>query len=220
MGTLLDWFRARHEVNIIKETRNHAKKVYDTVFEMNKGFKLFFEGKKEEASQLFKKVNDLEHECDTIRGKIMEDLTKGELVPAVREDLAHLIKRLDLVANSANASIRRLSLLTPDALTPIAEEIMEMSENTLNCVDILHKTIDKQLGESTAKILANILEISKLEHDVDVILFNTKRKLSELNLSEDVYVGLTIFELINLIEDITDYAEETADFIRVINFRL
>lgn len=219
MGTLLEWFKTQREVNIIKGTQDHAKKVYDTVFELNKTIKKFFEGKVEEISAQVKRVNELEHECDAIRRKIMLDLSKGEIAPTVREDLAHLIKRLDLVANNANASAKRLSLLTPEILEPIASEIIEMSETTLKCANVLYKTIAKQLGESTAKIFESITEIHQLEHEVDVIIFNIKKKLIESNLNHPTYVGIIVYELINTIENISDNAEETADFVKIVKVR-
>ena len=219
MGTLLDWFRTRREANIIKGTRLHAKKVYNVVFELDNVTKLICKGKTKETPHLIKKISELENEADEIRRKIMMDLSKGELTPGVREDLAHLIKRLDGIANNANGTARRLILLTSDVLSPICEDLIKMSKITLECVKVLHKTIAMQLGGSSPKIFKSIVKINKLEHDVDVINLSIKRKLLQLETNYSEYVAITIYEMLNFFENISDSAEETAEFIRIINVR-
>lgn len=219
MGSLLEWFKNRREENIIKETRIHAKKVYDCIFELNKLILLFFEGKLHEVPSLIKKVSELEHECDDIRRKIMIDLTKGELEPSIREDLAHLINRLDAVANNTNATAKRFGLLTNDSLIPIADELKKMSGISLKCVEILYKTIDLYLGRASQQVYSNITEINKLEHDIDVINFAIKEKLSKIQPNYSPYTAILLFEMVNLLENISDNAEETAEFIKIIKVR-
>ncbi|NVM04997.1 MAG: TIGR00153 family protein [Candidatus Helarchaeota archaeon] len=219
MGTLLDWFRTRREAKIIKGTRSHSKKVYDCAFELNNIVKLLCNNNIEEVPKLVKKISDLENEADEIRRTIMLDLTKGELTPGIREDLAHLVKRLDSVANNTNATARRLSLLTADVITPICKELKEMSKLTLKCVKVLDQTIGKQLGGSSPKIFESIAKINQLEHEVDQINMQIKKKLLTLEQTFSPFIACTIYEMINVFENITDNAEETAEFIKVINVR-
>ncbi|MHA1300120.1 MAG: TIGR00153 family protein [Candidatus Helarchaeota archaeon] len=219
MGTLLEWFRTRREANIIKEARKHAKKVYDAMFELDKVVDLFCRGKSAETPKLIKKINELENEADEIRRKVMLDLTKGELVPNVREDLAHLIKRLDAVANNTNAAARRLRLLTSEEIEPICDELKEMSKITLKCIKLLNETINEQLGGSSPVIFESIAKINRYEHEVDQINMAIKMKLVKLENPFSTFVAITIYEMINVFENITDCAEETADFMKVINVR-
>ncbi|MHA1379751.1 MAG: TIGR00153 family protein [Candidatus Helarchaeota archaeon] len=219
MGTLLEWFRTRREANIIKEAREHSKKVYDAVFELDNVVKLFCEGKYSETPKLIKKINALENEADGIRRKVMLDLTKGELTPSVREDLAHLVKRLDSVANNANAVARRLSLLTSDNIKPVCEELLQMSKLTLECIKVLNNTIELQLGGASPKIFESVARINRLEHEVDLVNMQIKFKLLGLKQDYSPFEAITIYEMINVFENITDCAEETADFIRIINVR-
>ncbi len=219
MGTLIDWFKSRREASIIKETKEHAKKVYDSVYELDKTIKLFLDGKGTDVSKNIKKIDDLERECDSIRRKVMVELSKGELTPSVREDLAHLISRLDSVANNANATANRLGILSPDVLAPIADDLKKMSEITLKCVELLHKTIDLQLGETMDKVMESTMKINELEHDVDGINYEIKRKLINVKPAYSPYIAITVFDMVQAFEQISDFAEETADFIRIINVR-
>ena len=221
MGTLLDWFRTRREAKIIKGTRLHSKKVYDAVFELDKVVDLFCKNRSSETPPLIQKINNLENEADEIRRKVMLDLTKGELIPTVREDLAHLIKRLDSVANNTNAAARRLKLLTStsEQLEPIFDELKEMSRFTLLCVELLDKTINEQLGGSSPTIFESVAKINLYEHEVDQLNMAVKKKLIELDKPVAPFIATTIYEMINVFENITDCAEETADFIKVINVR-
>ncbi len=219
MGTLLDWFKTRREATIIKKTRDHAKKVYDCNFELNNLVSLLLQGKEKEAPKLIKRINEIENECDDIRRNIMIDLTKGELSPSVREDLAHLVKRLDSVANNANATAKRLGLLTYDVLAPIADEIKKMSQITLDCVKLLQNTIDLQMGHAVDKVIESVNEINRLEHEVDVLNYAVKQKLITIRPEYSPYTAILLFEMVNLLENISDNAEDTADFIKMINVR-
>ncbi len=220
MGSLLDWFKTRREVTIIKETREHAKKVYDCTNELNELIILILKkGKLQEIEGKIRRINDIEHECDDIRRKVMLDLTKGELVPSVREDLAHLIKRLDAIANNANAAAKRLGILDLEIFSPISEELKKMSETSLKCIGILHKTIDSQLGHPVSEIYDSINEINRLEHEIDVLNFEIKRKLANIRPDYSPYKAMLLFKVIDLLESISDFAEETGDFIKIINVR-
>ena len=94
-----------------------------------------------------------------------------------------------------------------------------MSETSLICIGLLHKTIESQLGHPAEEVYNSINEINKLEHDIDVLNFEIKRKLSTINPDYSPYLAMLLFKVIDLLEGISDFAEETADFIRIINVR-
>ncbi|MHA1379752.1 MAG: TIGR00153 family protein [Candidatus Helarchaeota archaeon] len=219
MGTLLEWFKNRGEADIIRQVHEHVKKVYKVVSELDKTIKLLCEGKSDKIPKLIKNINELENDADEIRRKIMIDLTKKELIPNVREDLAHLTKYLDSVANNANALARRLGLLTPEMLSPIYDEVINMSKITLKCVDVLKDMVIKQLGGSTDDVIESVSKIQRYEHDVDYLSLETKKKLIKLDLKFSSFASITIQEILNVLENITDSAEETAEFIKIINVR-
>ena len=114
MGSLLEWFSTKREEKVIKRTKEHSKKVYECVYEFQRAIELYCDGKVDKAAKLISRVNQIENEADDIRREVLLLLSKGQMVPQVREDLTHLTKRLDDVANGANAAGRRLQLLATE----------------------------------------------------------------------------------------------------------
>ena len=142
MSGLLEWFKSRRESEVIRKTREHALKVNQVVQETQTFIKKAFEGRTPKKTQ--KRTEEIEHEADILRREIFSILTKGEIDPNAREDLMHIVKRMDDVANNANAAVRRMSLLNvgefPDELK---DTILKMMSHSLECSDMLKECIEK-----------------------------------------------------------------------------
>lgn len=220
MGTLLEWFRTRREAKIIRRVKEHGKKVYNCVVQFREALSLFLNNDMKAAKSAIKKVSQIENECDDIKREMLVELAKGELSPQVRNDLAHLINRLDQVANSANAAARRLRVLKPDYLQPIAEMLLEMVDKSIESAEILRDAIEIEIEGRTEDVDASVTKINYLEHQVDQIHLRILQKLNELD-AKDVspFVALTMYQLIAAIEQISDACEGTADFVKIINLQ-
>lgn len=225
MGSLLEWFRTKREEKIIKRAKEHSKTVFECVYEFDKAIEEYLNGDIKKSSKHVKKVNEIEREADELRREMLLDLSKGEMVPRVREDLAHLIKRLDDVANGANAAGRRLLLLETDAalmfMKQIKGELLEIMKNTMECCLLLRATIDDQLGSESTSILESVAEIKRLEHVVDNNRMNMLKKILDIesttHLSIPPFLAIAVADLIECIESITDAAEAVGELIKVIN---
>ncbi len=222
MGTLLDWFRSRREQKIINQIKEHAKKAYNCVVLFKDALTSFFAEDMAGAKKMIKRVNQVENECDNLRREIMNALTRGELAPQVRNDLAHLIGRLDNVANSANASARRLGIIQPQPLKIIYDPLLEMVDKTILCAEVLRDTIEIEMKGALEEVNDSITRINKIEHEVDHLHYNVLEKLTNTEDYKDIspFMALNIYELIENIEQISDYCEATADFVKIINLRV
>ena len=218
MGTLFEWFRSRKEAKIIKKTREHAKKVYDTINEFKKVIILIKKTEFDNVKLGLKRIDDLEHECDDIRREILIELSKGELAPSIREDLAHLVKRLDDIANHANAAGRRLYLIENFAIfTPICDRMLEMMDVTMLAVEKTRTLVDELLKEDSQVIIEMVQEVGKLEHKVDTINYEIKKDLQKIDYKNiSPFTATIIYEIINRMESISDAAEDVADLIRLL----
>ena len=220
MGTLKEWFRTRREIKIINRIKDHSKKAYQCVTVFKDALLLFFSDDAKGMKNAVKRVNDIENECDNIRREIMHSLTRGELSPQVRNDLAHLIGRLDDVANSTNAAARHLAILPAGSLREIKDLLIEMVDITISCAEVLRDTIEIEIEGAIEEVDKSIAKINKLEHEVDQIHYKV---LEQLNKSEykdlSPFVALGIYELISCTEQISDNCEATGDFVKMINLR-
>ncbi|NVM52116.1 MAG: DUF47 family protein [Candidatus Helarchaeota archaeon] len=220
MGTLLEWFRTRREVKIIRRIKEDGKKVYNCVVQFKDALSLFLKKDMKGAKNAIQKVSNIENECDDLKRELLTELTKGELSPQVRNDLAHLISHLDQVANSANAGARRLGVLKPEHIEPIADMLLEMVDKSIEGAEVLRDTIEIEIEGKTEDVDASITRINYLEHEVDQIHYRILQKLNQLDYKEfSPFVALTMYQLIGAIEQISDACEATADFVKIINLQ-
>jgi len=218
MSGLLEWFKTRRESEVIRKTREHALKVNQVVKETQAFIKKAFEGKTPKRTQ--KRTEQIEHEADILRREIFSILTTGELSkPNEREDLMHIVKRMDDVANNANAAVRRLAVLNvgafPDELKDLVSKMMSHS---LECSDMLKECIEK-LGIDASEILRLTDRIGNIEHEVDLLNSKVKSFLIKSNLTVNPFEAIVVHEFIERIENISDACEDTADIVKLMALR-
>jgi predicted phosphate transport protein (TIGR00153 family) len=206
-------------LNGFRKTREHALKVNQVVQETQDFIKKAFEGKTPKRTQ--KRTEQIEHEADILRREIFSILTTGELLsqPNVREDLMHIVKRMDDVANNANAAVRRMAVLNvgefPDELKDL---ILKMMSHSLECSDMLKECIEK-LGIDASEILRLTDRIGHIEHEVDLLNSKVKSFLIQSNLTMNPFEAIVVHEFIERIENIADACEDTADIVKLMALR-
>jgi len=111
------WFQSRNSANIMEGAATHLRKVLETLVEFERGFNMFVKEKKPQmALDIFRRVDDLEREADGIRRGILMEISKSELKAQIREDLTHIVKRMDRIANMVNGAARRMMGIPPEDL--------------------------------------------------------------------------------------------------------
>ena len=197
--------------------KEHAEKVHECVSELKNLFEDFNISNKDK-NRIIEKINKLENECDVIRRSITMELVQGELSPNIREDLAHLIKRLDNVADNANATARRVGLFDLKLLLPVKNDLKIMVKHTIESVKMLKELIENQLGQSKVNINKLINNIHKKEHEVDIDHYKVRMGLPKIDTSNiSPFIVIEINTMLESIEFIADSVEETADYIKILN---
>jgi predicted phosphate transport protein (TIGR00153 family) len=219
MSSLFEWFRSRNEESAINKTFVHMQKVLECVVEFEKALSFLIEEKNVDlALKVFFRVDELEHQADTIRRNILAMLTKAELDSNIRENLTHLIKRVDDIANAANAAARILIYMNYSEFqklsSDIHQKILEMARVTVETVKKTSTLVDMLGTGNENEIRKRGEEISKLEHECDEYHFSINRMLvSEDNPITNPFTAIEIHSCISAMEAITDNAEEVADYI-------
>ena len=175
------------------------------------------EGKTPKKTQ--RRTEEIEHEADILRREIFSILTTGAIDPNAREDLMHIVKRMDDVAHNANASVRRMSLLNvgefPDELKDL---ILQMMSHSLECSDMLKECIEK-LGIDATEILRLTDRIGEIEHKVDLLNSKVKSFLIQSQLTQNPFEAIVVLEFIERIENVADACEDTADIVKLMALR-
>jgi len=182
--------------------------------------KSFSEGKIPEAKGYIQNLFLAEEEVDKLRTDVFTELSKGAaLVADYREDLLHLVKRLDTLADHTKDAARCLVMLGE---TKIPEELCKktvfMTEKLVETAQTLRSSIEKMsLNPIEAIELAK--KVGDIEHDLDAEYL--KAKTLFVKYGEQINAGaMVIFDdLIEFIEHAADMCADTADYIIILSSR-
>ncbi len=219
MSDLASWFRIRRTEKSIVLLDEHSKKVSNCVAELVNLIEVIMSGgSADEALMFIKRISEMEHEADIMRRSILKALSKGKLDPSEREDLVHLTKRLDSVANNANAAARRISILNLNYVRMLGDPFVKMVKDAKKCADKLVKTMDAfREGRDVSSLID---EVSQAEFEVDQDHLELRKSLQKWTRNDvPPFTAITLSNLIDFIEGIADSAEETADFIRLVSIK-
>ncbi|MBD3255767.1 MAG: DUF47 family protein [Candidatus Lokiarchaeota archaeon] len=218
MSSLSEWFKSRNEESVINQSLVHMQKILECVVEFEKGLSFFLEEHKMElAMKVFRRVEQLEHQADVIRRKILNKISKAEIVPTIRENLVHLIKRIDDIANATNACARILLYINQEDFLNLGKEIhakiLEMVRISVEAVKKVNIMVNKLLSVEEVEILNLGEEVNIMEHKCDEIRADISKILVTNHPAINPFSAIEIHNCITILEAISDNAEDVADYI-------
>ena len=219
MSELLKWFQKRRETRALETMRRHLATTMLIVSDLERAVKAAVSGRPEETRSLVLGIARAEKEADAMRRSFMDELSKGELPPADREDLMHLMKRVDLVADWCREATRLLNVIPMDEIPkPLKNAFVEMVGGLMECAFSLRKTIDKMV-DSPDDALKAADEVERQEEQVDDLHERARMLLAE---EADIKAGLAVLagQLFEAIETAADSCEDACDQVRVIRVRI
>ncbi len=220
MGSLIEFLKRETALNVLEKTIKHAQIVQQCVRELEAGLKVLLKEENfEKSRENFNKVDLLEDEADKVRREILKDVSKGELNPSIRQNLSHLIKRLDDVANCSTGVARRITTIPYKFWEQSSEEtlkiILKIIETTVEAVDNLDKLVIDLVGErKNVKEYAG--KINQLEHDVDLLNIKLRESLQKTEYDVNFFTIFTVGNIFDILEAISDSIEGVADYIIVL----
>ena len=219
MSSLFEWFKSRNEETAINKTLIHTQKVLECIVEYEKALSFLIEEHNLDlALKVFHRVDELEHQADGIRRNILNMISKAELPNSVRENLIHLVKRIDDVANAANASARILISMNHNDFLNLDKEIhknmLDMARYSVDAVKKLNLMVKDLVNAKEDEIKKIGEEVSILEHKCDEKRYAINNRLvHSSNPNINPFSAIVIHNCIFALEAISDNAEEVADYI-------
>src|SRR4030067_3014615 len=215
-----DWFEKRRRTKGLELAHEQITKAFDTVILLHKAMQSFAEGNLKEANKHIDNLFTAEEEVDKLRTNVFTELSKGAaLVSDYREDLLHLVKRLDTLADHTKDAARCLRMLG-DAKIPeeLCQKTVFMTGKLVETASALRGAIEKITNNPTEAI-AEAKKAEDIEHDLDKEYLSTK--VLFVNYGEKLNCGaMGIFDdLIEFIEHAADMCANTADYIVVLSSR-
>lgn len=210
------WFSKRRKYKVLEMADRQMTLAIDTVIELEKAIGAALNGNKENAIASFKKLSAVEHEIDELRRVVFEELTRGNLESKDREDIMHLVKRLDQMADHVkDASRAVIVLLEAEVPKEMWEQFARTAKDLVVCAKTLRKAIEN-LGTNPDKAMELAKEVDKIEGKVDEKYVESKALLLKSCKETDAATVLLLKDLIEEMEHVADACDDTADYVRVL----
>jgi len=210
------WFAKRRKSKVLEIADRQMTLAIDTVIELEKSINAALNGNKERAIASFNKLSTAEHEIDELRRTVFEELTRGSLLSKDREDIMHLVKRLDEMADHVKDASRAVILLL-EAKVPkeMWKQFAQTAKDLVDCAKTLLKAIE-MLGTDPPKAMELAKQIDAIEGLVDEKYLKSKELLLKYSNEIDAATILLLKDLIEEMEHVADACDDTADYVRIL----
>ena len=210
------WFAKRRKSKVLEIADRQMTLAIDTVIELEKSINAALNGNKEKAIASFNKLSTAEHEIDELRRTVFEELTRGSLLSKDREDIMHLVKRLDEMADHVkDASRAVILLLEAEVPKEMWNQFAQTAKDLVDCAKTLLKAIEK-LGTDPPKAMELAKQIDAIEGLVDEKYLKSKAMLLQISKKTDAATILLLKDLIEEMEHVADACDDTADYVRIL----
>jgi len=210
------WFEKRRKTDALNLAQEQITKALDTATLLHKAVQSASEGKKEEASHFIEKLWKEEEEVDKLRRSVFKELTNVAVSMEFREDLMHLVKRLDVMADFVKDSARSVMVLLE---TSVPNEIWNMNvrvaEALVQSATTLRGSIEK-LGTDPARAKELAQKVDIIEGQIDKDYLGIKRLFIKYARQVDAGTLLMLNNLVEFMEQAADTCADTADYIVVL----
>ena len=218
MSDLIKWFEKRRETMALGIMQRHLSITMAIVEDLGKAVDAAVKKNREEMRKCVERITNGEKEADSLRRKFMDELSRGELSPTDREDLMHLMKRVDMVADWSRESTRLLNVLPMENVPEsLQNACVKMVEGDKECAIALRKCIEKMM-DNPKEALKAADEVERKEEMVDETHENSRRLLVK---EEALKAGVAVLigQLFDSLETVADSCEDACDQVRVIIVR-
>ena len=183
MSDLIKWFEKRRETMALGIMQRHLSTTMAIVEDLGVAVDAAVKKNWEEMKKRVERITNGEKEADALRRKFMDELSRGELSPTDREDLMHLMKRIDMVADWSRESTRLLNVLPMENVPEsLQNACIKMVEGDKECAIALRKCIEKMMD--------NPQEALKAAEEVEKVI-NEQNRIETLEQADELENYLT-----------------------------
>lgn len=187
-----------------------------TVTELKEIIVAFPEGKSTEIGKRIEKLFLNHVEIDDLRRLVFGALSKRGLPSKYREDLMHIVKRLDVMADHVKDSARNIKILLG---TEVPKEIWDTNVRIAEALvngSVLLGTAIEMLGINPPQAVEFSKKVDEQEHIVDEEYLKARTLLLKYDKKLGIAELLILNDLVMCMENIADTCADTADYIRVL----
>jgi len=210
------WFKKRRKGKVLDLAYRQMTDALDTASNLEKAIQSVIKDEKDNAKTNLERLFAIEEEIDSLRRKVFEELTKGSLPSKERENIMHLVKRLDMMADHIKDSARDVLVLME---TKIPKEIWkvysEMATGLVQIAAVLGESL-RNLDQNPSKARKLSEKVEDEENKVDKKFLEIKILLLKYGNKLNPAVLLLLKDLLDSMEEAADSCADTGDYIRLL----
>jgi len=198
--------------------RDHLRKVLDLTRFVPQMIDCFIKNDKQKARQLFNEIRSREDEVDEAKRLVSRELAEIGAILLSREDFLRFTNLTSEIADFCEGiAFRLLEMMEHNWSVPmdIKEDLLKLSEAVLETVLRLRETM-MVLTYGSAKTMEKAKDVEIAERAVDELYRGLEIKLLSSNL--DFPPLILLRDVLQLLEDSADKAEDAADAVRILSF--
>ena len=210
--------RERVKSRALATCQELLRKVVEIARKVPQMVDLFIKEDLESARQLFLDIKKLEDEVDVARRAVSNELAEIGAILSSREDFLRFTNLASEIADYCEGiAFRLLEIMERKWKVPesIKEGLVKLSDVFLETVLKLRETT-LTLNYGPSKTLEKAKEVEIAERAVDEMYRELELKILEANL--EIPVLILLRDVIQLMEDGADKAEDSADAARILSF--
>jgi hypothetical protein len=214
------WFEKRWRTKALDLAQEQIVKALDTVTLLNQAVQSLTEGKKKETAQYVQNLFKTEEEVDKLRKEVFNEMSKGvALFADYREDILHLVKRLDTLADHVKDAARCVEMLEEsEQPRELTEKALHMTSALVECASALRVSIEK-ISDAPEEAIAGSKKVEEIEHGIDEDYLNAKKLFIKYGDQMNSGTMVIFDDLIEFIEQAADMCADTADYIVLLSSR-
>lgn len=212
---LIGWLYGRRKSRLISSVVKHLELATRCIEDISEATRKALNN--EDPSGILELLNEREKEADGYRRSIIYELSRSELTAEDKDDLSHLVKRVDMIADYARGAGRILAILPKlgglsvelrSCISDMVELLVKCGRATRRCVETLLE--DKEEALKYADI------VEEVEEEVDEAYGRCRKlivdSLNDLPATHIIFIS----QFLDALENTADSCEDTVDQVRVI----
>ncbi len=200
----------------------HMEKVRECIDILGDGLNRYYKGDYKGFSDLAKKVSEIEHEADIIKGNLRNHLPSSLFMPVDKGKFMWALREQDKILDHAENLVNMLDMRhtkVPKELQSVFIEHAKLVMKTVeametavgNIRDLVQTSFVKREREQTKQLVRKVhryeWEADQKKYEMTKGIYKLEKKLNPM----DVY---HLLKMADWVDDIADHAENVADWLR------
>jgi len=215
-----DWFVQRRKTKGLDLAHEEIARAFDTVTWLHKAMQSFAQSNYKETKKNIDNLYKTEEGVDKLRTQVFLELSTGTaLLADYREDLLHLVKRADTLADHTKDVARCLEMLAEVKIPQeLSGKAVLMTGRLVDMVNILRSSVEK-ISTNPTQAINEAKRVEEIEHIIDDEYLKGKGLFVKYGVTMNKGALIIFDDLMEYLENAADMCADTADYIYVLSSR-